>query len=453
MKTDYESLGLNEKRSDIFNYDLTIEKLSSVEYDSPLIGMDGISDEHFIPDDERVLAFIENSAVTNCYKNSIPVPSFEKAGPRKKLFFAPGETVSAIVTCGGICPGLNAVIRGIVTMNYYRYNNQRTYGIGYGYAGFMKELGHQITLLTPEVVDSIQLRGGTIIGTSRGPQPAEKIVDRLEELGVNILYTIGGDGTQKGAMTILDEIKKRGLEISVIGIPKTIDNDISYIDKSFGMETAFSEACGAIDSASKEARSVYNGIGIVKLMGRDSGFIAANATLATTQVDFCLIPEMDFNLEGEKGILREIAKKLTRKRHCVIVVAEGAGQKYMLDPENIKKDASGNTKLGDIGLFLKEKTDEYLNRLNLKHSIKYIDPSYIIRSCGPTPNDAIFCNQLAQMAVHAGMSGRTGMIIGYYNGQFTHIPMKLATSKRKKIDLSGQLWLSVLEATGQPSSF
>jgi 6-phosphofructokinase 1 len=442
--------GLTDSEKELFKYDLEIKKLGRQEFVSPLTQSKKIYASQTIPENERVLAFIDKSVVDSLIAVKIAVPSFEKAGPREKLFFEPGETVSAIVTCGGICPGLNAVIRGIVAMNHYRYNNQRTLGISNGYAGLVKENGYEVKHLTPAMVENANLRGGTIIGTSRGGQDAEKMVDRLSELGVNVLYTIGGDGTQRGAMSIIEEIEKRNLKISVIGIPKTIDNDINYIDRSFGTETAFSEACNSINSAYTEATSIHNGIGIVKLMGRESGFIAANATLASNQIDFCLIPEMEFRMTGEGGLLESIERRLRRKKYCVIVVAEGAGQEFVRDPEKLEYDESGNTKLGDIGVFIKEKLKSYLKAKGVSHSIKYIDPSYIIRSCSPTPNDSIFCSQLAQMAVHAGMTGRTGMVVGYLNGEFIHIPMELATSKRKKIDTNGQLWLSVLEETGQP---
>ena len=450
--SDFQKIkGLREEDYELFTHNLEIKKLGKQNFLSPLTSDKKVFSAQMVPEDERVLAFIDKSMVEAIQKQNLPIPSFEKAGPRQQLFFEPGETTSAIVTCGGICPGLNAVIRELVTMNYYRYNNQRTLGINYGYAGLVKELGHEIRHLTPAMVEDKQLTGGTMIGTSRGNQDAEKMVDRLDELGVNILYTIGGDGTQRGAIALINEIEKRNLKISVIGIPKTIDNDINYIERSFGTETAFSEACDSIDSAYTEAISINNGIGIVKLMGRESGFIAANATLATSQVDFCLIPEMEFRMVGDGGFLDSVEKKLRRKKHCVIVVAEGAGQEFVRDPERIQYDASGNAKLGDIGIFIKEKLKSYLKAKDIPYSIKYIDPSYIVRSCPPTPNDSIFCSQLAQMAVHAGMSGRTGMVVGYLNGQFIHIPMDLATSKRKKIDINGQLWLSVLEKTGQPT--
>jgi 6-phosphofructokinase 1 len=454
LKSRFSELGLEEDQCDLIDKDLNIPRLGDTLFESPLkFSVGGKQDEGmFVPENERVLAILDRTLVDEFYRTLITPPSFEKAGPRKQLFFAPGEAVSAVVTCGGLCPGLNSVVRSIVMMNHYRYGNHRTYGIRYGYAGLSKKSGYDVPLLGLKNVDGIHAVGGSILGSSRGPQNAEEMADRLEELGVNILYTIGGDGTQKGAVSIIKEIAKRNLKISVIGIPKTIDNDIMHIDKSFGMETAFSKACDAIYSAHTEAEASLNGIGIVKLMGRESGFIAANATLATNEVNFCLVPEVEFDLDGPNGLLAHLEERFHRKQHAVIVVAEGAGQKYVVDPQRTEKDASGNAKLGDIGLYLQKVIKKHFSEKKIECSIKYIDPSYIIRSVAPTPNDSIFCSQLAQMAVHAGMSGRTNMLIGYTNGQFVHLPIELCTSRRKKIDPHGQLWLSVLEGTGQPAS-
>ncbi len=420
-----------------------IKRLGKNRFTSPL----HIPDSYMVKETESVYAFIDTSSVRFFIDKKKNVPLLEKAGIRKNLFFKPGETTSAIVTCGGICPGLNAVIQGIVKMNHYHGGGQRTLGISYGYAGLSGK--HPVVHLTPSMVENIQSQGGTILGTSRGPQDPVKMVDRLEELDINILYTIGGDGTQRGARSIVQEIERRGLPISVIGVPKTIDNDVYFVDRTFGTETAVAEACRILDSAYAESQSVYNGIGIVKVMGRESGFIAANATLASNQVDFCLIPEITFTLEGKNGLLAQIERRLLEREHIVIVVAEGAGQDMLQKNKEPEYDASGNLKLQDIGLFLKQKIGEHFTKKGINHSIKYIDPSYTIRSCGPTANDSIFCSQLAQMAVHAGMSGRTDMIVGYRNGTFVHLPMELVTARRKTISLHGQLWKSVLEETGQ----
>jgi 6-phosphofructokinase 1 len=428
--------------------DLNVKTLGEPQFDSPLIkeGETGC----FVSNEEKILIINTMQELEQWVESGEPIPMFEKAGPRRKIYFKPGEVTSAIVTCGGLCPGLNSVIRSVVYMNYYLYNNRITYGIPYGYEGFIDSFEHPIINLTPDLVENIHKSGGTILGSSRGPQDTCEIVDKLVSLNVDILYCVGGDGTLRGASEIAGEIKKRNLKISVIGIPKTIDNDIAYIDRSFGSETAFSKACDAISAAHMEAKGAYHGIGIVKVMGRHSGFIAANATIATGDVNFCLVPEVPFKLEGEHGLLCEIKERLLTRHHSVILVAEGAGQSFF-EGRDKHFDASGNEKLFDIGLFLKEQISEYLKKENIRSSIRYIDPSYIIRSTEPTPNDSIFCMQLAQRAVHAGMSGKTDIVMGYFNGEFTHLPINVATSSRQILSADSELWLSVLESTRQPS--
>ncbi len=439
---------------ELLKFSLNVKNLGECEFDSPLKLSDDYGDNiaNYVGDKERIFEVTESNEYEQLKQEGLEVPSFEKAGPRKKIFFNPGNTTSAIVTCGGLCPGLNAVIRALVLLNYYRYNNKKIYGIRYGYKGFNDKYDIPIKELTPDIVENIHKLGGSILGSSRGPESIMGIVDKLIELKVDVLYTIGGDGTLKGAHEIYKEIAKRNLKIGVIGIPKTIDNDISYIDKSFGAETAFSKACESIEAAHVEARGAYNGIGLVKVMGRSSGFIAVNTTLATNDVNFTLIPEVVFELDGKNGFLEHLKKRMEKSHHAVILVAEGSGQN-LFDTKDLGADASGNQKLGDIGPFLKEKIKKFFTEQDLAVDIKYIDPSYIIRSMPPTPNDSIFCLRLAQMAVHAGMSGKTNIVIGFHNGEFIHLPIEVAISKRKVIDPESELWLSVLETTGQPSSF
>ncbi|MFW5827970.1 MAG: ATP-dependent 6-phosphofructokinase, partial [Alkalispirochaeta sp.] len=275
--------------------------------------------------------------------------------------------------------------------------------------------------------------------------------DAIERLNLNILFTIGGDGTQKGALAIAREIKKRGLKISVIGIPKTIDNDFSFIERSFGFETAVSEAARVVAAAHTEAKSAVNGIGLVKLMGRESGFIAAHTALASHDSNFVLIPEVPFELEGEKGLFRLLEQRLEQRQHAVIIIAEGAGQELL--PQNEQTDASGNRKLGDIGVFLKKAISEHLERREIPFTLKYIDPSYIIRSAVAVPTDSVYCSRLGNAAVHAAMAGKTEAIVGLVNDHFVHIPMEDAVSERKKVDPEGSLWRDVLESTHQPVRF
>jgi len=405
----------------------------------------------FVDDSERILCDVSLENFNKCRETGeIPV-SFEKAGPRENIFFEPAKTKVGIVTCGGLCPGVNNVIRSIVNELYYRYGISRILGIKYGYEGLIPKYNHPVVELTAPMVSYIHLTGGTFLGSSRGNQNVEKMVDTLEIMNINVLFCIGGDGTLRGAHDIYKEIEKRKLKICVAGIPKTIDNDIDLIQKSFGFETAFSIANDIIRNAHNEASGAFNGIALVKLMGRDSGFIAASAALSIQEVNFVLIPEIPFDLYGQRGFLRVLKKRLEERHHAVIVVAEGAGQEFF-ETADSDKDASGNIKHKDIGIYLKDKISEEFKKKGFPHSIKYIDPSYIIRSAPANANDSKFCNLLAQNAVHAALSGKTDFVVGFWNNQFTLMPIPVVVAKRKKIDVEGELWWNVLEATGQPIS-
>jgi 6-phosphofructokinase 1 len=405
----------------------------------------------FVKDDERIL-YEGTLESYHHYRETNEIPaSFEKAGPKETIYFEPAKTKVAIVTCGGICPGLNNVIRALVNQLVYRYGITRILGIQYGYEGLIPKYNHAVIELTAPMVSDIYQSGGTFLGTSRGNQDVEQMVDTLEILNINVLFCIGGDGTLRGAHAIYKEIDKRKLRIAVAGIPKTIDNDIDLMQKSFGFETAFSIANDIIMNAHNEAHGAYNGIALVKLMGRDSGFIAASAALAIQEVNFVLIPEVPFDLYGPRGFLKILRKRLEERHHAVIVVAEGAGQDFF-DSESAERDASGNVKHKDIGIYLKEKISEEFKAKEFPHSIKYIDPSYIIRSAPANANDSKFCNLLAQNAVHAALAGKTDFVVGYWNYEFTLVPISMAVARRKKIDVEGELWWNVLEATGQPIS-
>ena len=405
----------------------------------------------FVSDNERILYDVSLDNFNKCIETGETPVSFEKAGPRENIYFEPAKTKVGIVTCGGLCPGLNNVIRSLVNELYYRYGISRVLGFKYGYEGFISKYNHPVVELTAPMVSEIHLNGGTFLGSSRGEQDVEKIVDTLEIMNINILFCIGGDGTLRGAHDIHKEIEKRKLKISIAGIPKTIDNDIDLIQKSFGFETAFSIANDIIKNAHNEASGAFNGIALVKLMGRDSGFIAASAALAIQEVNFVLIPEITFDLYGQRGFLRVLKKRLEERQHSVIVVAEGAGQDFF-ETKGKDKDASGNIKHQDIGVYLKEKISEEFKHKGFPHSIKYIDPSYIIRSSPANANDSKFCNLLAQNAVHAAISGKTDFVVGFWNNQFTLMPIPIVVAKRKKIDVESELWWNVLEATGQPIS-
>ena len=433
--------------------DFIVSTLGNRNVISPLKKSQGEENQvyKFIDDDERVIYDVSSENYEHCRATGETPVSFEKAGPKEMIYFEPAKTKVGIVTCGGLCPGLNNVIRSLVNQLYYRYGIKRILGFRYGYEGLISEYNHEVIEMTAPMVREIHLSGGTFLGTSRGHQDVSKMVDTIEILNINVLFCIGGDGTLRGAHAIHEEIKSRNLKIAVAGIPKTIDNDISLIQKSFGFETAFSIAHDIIRNAHNEARDAYNGIALIKLMGRDSGFIAANAALAVQEVNFVLIPELSFDLYGEKGFLKVLKDRLDERHHAVIVVAEGAGQD-LFPAQGSQLDASGNIIHQDIGIFLRDKIRTEFKALGFPHALKYIDPSYIIRSSPANANDSKFCNLLAQNAVHGALAGRTDFVIGYWNNQFTLMPIPPVVAKRKKIDVESGLWWNVLEATGQPVS-
>ncbi|MHC4435076.1 MAG: ATP-dependent 6-phosphofructokinase, partial [Planctomycetota bacterium] len=405
-----------------------------------------ISHVRFVRDDDRVPYHSTLRDIEAILKAGNRPSSFEVAGPREKIFFDPSRIKCGIVTCGGLCPGLNDVIRAIVMGLFYHYGVKTVFGFRYGYEGLIDKHSHDPMALSPQVVDDIHEKGGTILGSSRGPQDIGDMVGTLERLNVSILFTLGGDGTLRGAQAIAGEVARRNLQIGVIGIPKTIDNDISYVDRSFGFETAVSEAKTAIYSAHTEAHGAKNGVGLVKLMGRESGFIAAYVALAYNDVNFCLVPEVRFTIEGFLRVLRE---RLESRGHAVVAVAEGAGQDLLETSQ--ERDASGNIRFQDIGVFLRDQIRAHFKKAGIELNLKYIDPSYTIRSVPATANDSAFCLVLGHNAVHAGMAGRTDMVVGYWRNEFTHLPISLAVSRRKKIDPNGRLWNYVLGCTGQPT--
>jgi len=432
--------------------DFDIPTLGPCKIESPLVN----STQHaahainFVGDDLGVLFDVFQ------YENKkSPVAGtflMQRSGPREKIYFDPSKTTVAIVTCGGLCPGINNVIRSLVMTLTYRYGIRKILGVQYGYEGFIPEFRHPFIELTPNRVSTIHQFGGSMLGSSRGKQDPVAIVDCLERHAINILFTIGGDGTLHGALQIQKEIERRKLKISVAGIPKTIDNDINHIEKSFGFETSFTVASPIIRDAHNEAKGAYNGVAIVKLMGRDSGFIAANAALSMPEVNFVLVPEIDFDLYGEKGLFEIVKNRLIDKQHCVIVVAEGAGQRFFEDTSAERRDASGNVLHNDIGVFIKDELIDYFKQIHFRATVKYIDPSYIIRSAPATPSDSIFCNKLGLHGVHGAMAGKTSFVVGRRNNKFVYLPIELVIKERKKINPNGDLWLNVLETTGQPMS-
>lgn len=436
--------------SSIKNFDIPFLGPPSIPSPLHLSKVKGDKVFNFVEADERFLFDTSLNEFNRCIEENKRPLCLEKAGPRENIFFEPNKVTAAIVTCGGLCPGINNVIRSLVMALHYFYGVQRIIGVPFGFEGLIPSTGHGFMELTPDGVKDIHEFGGTILGSSRGAQDISEMVDTLEENEIDLLFTIGGDGTLKGTNSIGEEIKRRGLNIAVAGIPKTIDNDISLIDKSFGFETAFDIASSIIRDAHNEATGAYNGIAIVKLMGRDSGFIAASAAIAKPVVNFVLVPEARFALNGANGFLEILRKRLDAKHHALIVVAEGAGQHLFNSGDRDTMDASGNVRHQDIGLLLKEEIGRYFKSLNYNLTIKYIDPSYIIRSAPANASDSTFCSKLAYHAVHGAMAGKTRFVVGVLNNKFVHLPISAVVDQRKKLDLEGELWYAALQSTGQP---
>lgn len=375
---------------------------------------------------------------------------FRRAGPREQVYFKPEEVRACIVTCGGLCPGLNTVIREVVCGLWNQYGVRDIIGMEGGYRGFY---ARNTIPLNPKVVNDIHKRGGTIIGTSRGGHQTSKIVSSIEDRGINQVYIVGGEGTQKGAALIYEEVRRRGLKVVVAGIPKTIDNDIDVIDRSFGFDTAVEEAQRAINAAHVEAESVHNGIGLVKLMGRYSGYIAMHATLASRDVDCCLIPEVPFFLEGQGGLYKFVEKRLHENGHAVIVIAEGAGQELMAESMEVSDthDASGNRLLLDVGMWLAKKLKEFFQKAKKESvTLKYIDPTYMVRAIPSNAADNVYCTLLAQSATHGAMAGYTGFTVGPVNGRHAYIPISRITEKQKRVSIMDRMWARLLSSTNQP---
>ena len=452
-----ETLTIPERTRRVEAADLRVKALGACRYRSPLLKRLGEGALHQVGEADRVLLDDRYSRVSGAGAAELAaLPTFELAGPRDRIFFDPATLRCGIVTCGGLCPGINNVVRGLVLELTHAYGVRDILGFRYGFEGLVARFGHPPMPLVPAIVGSIHHQGGTILGTSRGGQDPGAMVDELERLGIGALFVIGGDGTLRGATKLVDELERRRLPISVIGIPKTIDNDIHFIDRSFGFESAAAAAAEAIRSAHVEATGANNGVGLVKVMGRHSGFIACHASLACPDANFVLIPEIALRLEGEQGFLHHLERRLEERSHAVIVVAEGAGQELCVSapaPSAAATDASGNARLQDIGLVLRDRIVEHFAGRGVEITLKYIEPSYQIRSVPASPSDSVYCWNMARNAVHAAMAGNTEMLVGRWHGRFVHVPFPLATRFRKQVDLDDDLWMSVIESTGQPAVF
>lgn len=418
--------------------DLRVRSLGERRLRSPL------KRQCFTEDDARVLVDID------LREGETPSTlAFEKAGPREQVYFEPSNSTAAIVTCGGLCPGLNNVIRHLYYSLSDGYGVPTVLGICNGYLGLTPDAPSPPIIMSSESVQSIHHHGGTMLGTSRGHQDPSVMVDFLADRGVNLFFPIGGDGTQRGAHAIAQEAIRRGVDLAVVGIPKTIDNDIQFCFQTFGYISAVTEAERVIDRAHVEATSMARGVGLVKLMGREAGFIAAAATIASGEVNFCLVPEQPLQLEGDDGFFARLDRRLDSRGHAVVVVAEGAGQDLMKDLDTDARDKSGNRKLGDIGVYLKERLNEHFAEIGKPIGVKYFDPSYYIRSVQANAADGLLTERFARHAANAAMAGKTDLFVGYWNGRVVHVPLEASVGQSRQMAPDSELWSAVQAITGQ----
>jgi 6-phosphofructokinase 1 len=427
--------------------------LGEPSYTSPLalgtVPDDGRAD--FVAEDKRIVLELDRDQLKGHFDRGEEPPSLEAAGPRPRIFFRPNDVRAAVVTSGGLCPGINDVVRSVVMTLHYHYRVESITGIRYGLRGFVAEDAPPMPL-RPDDIKSIHMHGGSLLGSSRGSPKMEEIVRYLDRHAVSVLFMIGGDGTQKAVQAISRATREAGLSIAVVGIPKTIDNDILYVDETFGFSTAVSLARESLHAAHAEATGAYNGVGLVRLMGRASGFIAAEAALASEEANFVLVPEVPFDMDGPAGFLSHLHRRLVNRRHALVVVAEGAGQDYLhRGDQDAQYDASGNPILGDIGRYLRNRIEKYFGEREMPVTVKYIDPGYTIRSAPANASDATYCQRLGQNAVHAAMSGRTEMMVGRVHGRQVHVPIQNVTTGRKKLNPEHPMWRAVLQSTGQPA--
>lgn len=366
---------------------------------------------------------------------------------------------AVVAQSGGPSPVINASLQGVIEGCLHHPGTiGRIFAGRHGIEGVLQEELIDLSAIDPgEIALLRHTPAAGAVGTCRyklkdeRSEDYERIIEVFKAHDVGYFFYIGGNDSMDTAQKVSRLAAERGLDLAVTGVPKTIDNDIDFVYKTFGFDTAVGRAREVLDGAHAEAVGAPNGIGLVKLMGRDSGFIAAYATLASLEVNFCLIPEVPFDLNGPGAFLQLLEARLKQREHAVVVVAEGAGQDLMQAGDR-GKDASGNVRHEDIGEFLKERIQEYFAETSIPINLKYFDPSYIVRSIPANASDCIFCDNLARNAVHAGMAGKTDMLIGLWHGVYVHVPIALAIRERKRIRPQGSLWSHVLEVTGQPMS-
>lgn len=390
-----------------------------------------------------------------------PPPSFPEAGPRKELCFDPHRVKAAVVTTGGLAPGLNSVVHSIVDRHFNTYELNETlggavYGIYDGFRG-LRDCASNSTTLNPKVTLDWLRQGGSNLGSIRfrDPQGEKHLVDEIAksitQMAIDILYVIGGDGSQLIAHKVAQAVPS----ISVLGVPKTMDNDVLWVRESFGFDTTVEQATHAINALHFEAQSTRR-VGLLQFFGAESGFVAANAALASGQVDLVLIPEAFNNLSDEQlqhywkmllGHLDDRVKRQAHMPHAIVVVAEGVETALVQQKSR---------KLGRKGDFLELLKQDIAGKVRDRRGrcleIFVNEPRHYIRSGAANAHDQIFCERLGALAVDNGLAGYTNCMVSHWLTEYVLVPLELVVQGQKSIQTSGMFWRQVETSTGQPPS-
>ncbi|MGA7341196.1 MAG: 6-phosphofructokinase [Terracidiphilus sp.] len=432
--------------------------------------------------------------------------SLPEARPRTHLRYPlqPGAMLGiGILVSGGIAPGINAVIDGIVLRHSLYHARQCARGrrhsieiLGYreGFKGLLRPGVHPQRLNSAAIRGVVEI-GGSYLGTSRadellpgtGPNRNAKLeaaIGRLQNDGVHILYVIGGDGSMSCAHALWHYARRKGYELSVVGIPKAMDNDILWVWQSFGFLSAVEEARQAILHMHTEVSSNPR-VGIVQLFGSDSGFIASHAGYSTA-CDLVLIPEDPMTMDD---IVTHISERLTDRfgngqdiagPYALVVMAETAlpadARKYIDDPrvglsEGKRGEKEALKSFLDNGRRVRGQTPDELRTAGLKIVSRVLqdriqqelepreywrdfrvitnEPRHLIRSIPPSVTDVIFGERLGALAVDNAMAGYTDFMVSQWLTEFVLVPLPLVVLGRKRVPTNGIFWKSVLSKTGQ----
>lgn len=327
-----------------------------------------------------------------------------------------------ILTGGGDCPGLNAVIRAVVrkSMKY----DWEIIGIKNGWSGL---INGEMELLTDYSVSGILPRGGTIIGTSRtnpfkNEEDVKKIIENIRKFGIEALVAIGGDDTLSVALKLYQ------MGIPIVGVPKTIDNDLSGTDYTFGFDTAVSIVTEAIDRLHTTAES-HHRVMVLEVMGRHAGWIATVGGIAGG-ADEILIPEVPFDIEEVCGHLRERYER--GKKFSIIVVAEGARPKGMesVITKTDEKDDFGHARLGGIGHFLAKEIEK---RMSVETRVTVL--GHVQRGGTPTAHDRVLATRFGFAAVELIKNGDYGKMVALQGNKIVPVRLEDAVSKSKTVDM------------------